>query len=638
MKTIFSTLAITIFFYAANAQTFVTKRDVSEKLLKSYNDAATLMLRKNYENSIKTIDKVIKTVPNFIDAYALKAEIYWQLKDYPNSIIQSKKAIDLDSSHARLQFLAIVESYFEMAEYEKAKPYITTFLKFNNILYNYRLKAEKYAQICDFGIEAVKHPVPFNPINLGDSVNGSFSEYLPAITADEQTLVFTVNTKSEGRFNEDFFETNKVNGIWSKAKNIGKPINTKFNEGAQTISPDGKYMFFTVCNAKDGLGSCDIYFSKKIGNHWSPPINMGAPINSKYWESQPSISADGKSLYFASNRKGGSGKKDIWVSHLTNTGAFGKPINLGTAINTSGEEQCPFIHPDGQTLYFSSDGHIGLGDADIFYSRINEKGIWAKPINLGYPINTINNENSMIVSSNGQRAYFSSDREDTRGQLDLYYFNLYKEAKPQEVTYVKGIVTDAESGLTLSSDIELIDIETGEIITSTTSDEENGFYLVCLLSGKDYALNINKKSYLFDSENFSLKDRNHKEPYIMDIQLHRICVGCKVTLNNIFFDIESYELKPTSKAELDKLVAFLNRYPTTKIRINGHTDNIGKADYNLELSEKRAHSVRDYLVQNGINESRLSYKGFGANKAIASNDTKEGRAQNRRTEFEIISK
>ncbi|MGE5425237.1 MAG: OmpA family protein, partial [Syntrophothermus sp.] len=436
---------------------------------------------------------------------------------------------------------------------------------------------------------------------------------------------------------EDFYLSLKCDTTWCKAKNLGGPINTSGNEGAIFISPDGTYLFFAACNREDGFGSCDIYGARKEGDHWSIPQNLGPVVNTPSWDSQPSFSSDGKTLYFASKRPGGKGSSDIWKTELQPDGSWTPPVNLGDSINTNLEEMAPFIHPDDQTLYFSSKGHQGLGGMDLFYSRKDVNGNWGKPKNLGYPINSYSDEITLVVKPSGDIAYISSDKLGGKGKQDIYSFPLYQEAQPHQATYFKGVVFDKKTKERLQAVFELIDIASGKTVTKSVSDPMTGEFLLSLPTGRDYALNVSKPDYLFYSDNFSLSGYNSQaKPYIRDIPLQRIQVGEKVVLRNIFFDTDKFTLKTESVIELDKLVTLLKANPALKIEISGHTDNQGGAGYNLTLSKNRAKAVYDYLISKGINTERLTYQGYGMTQPVDVNTTEEGRANNRRTEFKVM--
>ncbi|MDP6909861.1 MAG: OmpA family protein, partial [Flavobacteriales bacterium] len=344
-----------------------------------------------------------------------------------------------------------------------------------------------------------------------------------------------------------------------------------------------------------------------------------------------------KTLYFASNRADGEGGTDIWITHLAPNGEWTLPRNLGETINTPHAEETPFIHPDGKTLYFTSDGHVGLGQKDIFVTRKDADGNWSSPINLGYPINTWKDEMGLFVSASGETAYFSSDREGGFGKLDLYSFQLYEKVRPEKVTYVKGRIKDKVFGKPISARLQLIDLATSEVIVESASDKITGNFLVTLPVNHDYALNVSKDGFLFYSEHFSLsQNENENRPYTLNVDLQPIKFGEKVVLKNIFFETASYSLLPESKVELDKLVGFLDNNPSINIEIGGHTDNIGKPEDNQSLSENRAKTVREYLIAHGIDADRTEHHGYGESQPIDTNDTSTGRANNRRTEFKVL--
>lgn len=395
-------------------------------------------------------------------------------------------------------------------------------------------------------------------------------------------------------------------------------------------------MFFTGCNRPDGLGRCDIYLSRREGKGWSKPFNLGNPVNSGSWESQPSLSADGKTLYFVSNRPGGLGSYDIWKAELKEGGGWTSPVNLGPAINTVYDEHSPFIHPDGETLYFASNGWPGLGNKDIFISRKNKTG-WQKPENLGYPINTFGEESGLFVNSNGKTAFFSAEKPEGFGGMDIYSFNLPEKLRPSLVTYVKGMVFDKKTNEPLDAQIKIENIQTDELVYDDFSDSENGEFLATMPTGKRFALTIEKEGYLFYSANFSLdKPALADKPFSIRVPLEKLETGAMVVLNNVFFDTNKFNLLSESKIELQHLINFLNKNKTVHIRIEGHTDNVGDKKANQLLSENRAKAVYNYLISNKINPERLLFKGYGDNKPIADNATANGRQNNRRTEFTIV--
>ncbi len=591
-------------------------------------------MQENLSDAARMLEQLIESEPEFIDGWLLLGELYKEEGDFKRGKLALQKAIALDAEYSSKGYFFLAECAWDLDEYEECRAACEKFLTFRDISKQRKIEAERLISNSTFAISAVASPVPFEPKNLSNNINTNAPEYLPSLTGDEQTIVFTRRLGSGRNANEDFFQSDKIENEWAEARPL-EGVNSPYNEGAQAMTPDGSTIYFVVCDKPNGFGSCDIYYTQNPGTQWSAPINVGSPVCTNAWESQPSISADGKTLFFISTRTGGKGGSDLWISNKQENGKWTIPVNAGDSINTLGDEKCPFIHPDGTTLYFSSNSHPGMGKDDIYFSHKKDDGTWSKARNLGYPINTKNDENSFIVSLDGHHAYFSSDRFKTNRDMDLYYFELYKEAQPASVTYLKGKVTDAFSSEAISANLQLIDLESGKVSGEAISNATKGSYLISIPTGKDYALNVSAKGYLFYSENFSLKDYIDQEPFLIDVQLQPIKTGSSVVLKNIFFETDSYTLKNESKVELDKLIALLKENPSMKIEISGYTDNQGDIGYNVELSKNRANSVYDYLTEHAVSEARLSYKGYGESKPKASNDTEEGRSQNRRTEFTV---
>lgn len=592
-----------------------------------------------YWEAIKMLDKAISTDPKYVDAYLSRAGMYGQVRSYANAVTDYEKAFQLDSAYTHDYKLPYSINLAGTGQFEKALEAVDDFTMDPRLGENSRKAAEYRRKTYQFAIDYARtHPVRdyvFAPKNLGDSVNTKYPEYFPSMTIDGKQLVFT---RQVNFFNEDFFATEmKANGNWTTSHPLPGDVNTERNEGAQNISQDGKVLVFTSCDAPDGLGGCDIYYSLLTKRGWSSPVNMGKVVNSEFWESQPSIAPDKRALYFAAREPNGFGGSDIYVSYIMPDGKWGPPMNMGPTINTAGDETSPFIHADNQTLYFASSGLQGYGKMDLFLVRKDSTGHWGKPENLGYPINTIDDEATLFVTSDGNTAYYASDRADSRGALDLYSFSLREDVKPIRTLWVKGKVYDAKTKAGLPSAVELKDIRTNQRISKVQTDE-GGEYLITLPVGKDYAFNVNRKGYLFYSENYSLSQKVNDSVFQVDIPLQPIEVNANVILKNIFFDTKKFDLRPESQAELDNLVDLLNENPSMVIQINGHTDNVGKPTDNLALSNNRAKAVVDYLVKKGIDVKRLKSKGFGETRPIADNNTDDGRAKNRRTELQVLSK
>jgi outer membrane protein OmpA-like peptidoglycan-associated protein/Tol biopolymer transport system component len=598
----------------------------------------------NYEEAVGLFKQAISADRNFHEAYLLAGDVYFEMKEYRKAIEYFQGAVSLDPDFFPMVYFNMGNAWIALGEYENARDSYGRLALHPGVTARYREVTVRKIMNCDFAINAIQNPVPFNPVDIGPAINTADDEYWPTLTADEQTLIFTRQIKKNpagrrlpGNLKEDFYISYRKDDEWSVARNIGPPLNSELNEGAPSVTADGRLIFFTACNREGGLGSCDIYFAERLGNKWGEPFNMGSPVNTSDWDAQPSISPDGKTLYFSSSRRGGRGKMDIWYTRQDEGGKWGIPVNLGETINTEGNEMSPFIHLDNRTLYFSSDGHTGMGGYDLFVSRRDENGNWGEPENLGYPLNTHFDEIGLTVNARGDKGYFASDRMG--GEVkDIYTFDLHPDVRPLEVSYLKGTVYDALSQRRLGADFEIIDLLTAEPVIGSFSDPGTGEFLVPITTGRDYALNVSRKGYLFYSDHLSLGGFAHQtDPYLKDIPLYPIKEGEKTILRNIFFEFDSYELKPESIAELDKLIEFLDENPDIHIQINGHTDNFGDPHYNMELSDKRAGSVAAYLLGSSVKEERVRYAGFGETRPVASNETEEGRAENRRTEFEITS-
>jgi len=637
-RSFFFLLLATALLIAPAAWAQYKPEKVNKKAAQLYSKALEQAEADDFKGGIETLKQAIKIDNGFEDAYLSLAGMYGELKHYQEAIDNYEKARAIDSNYFVDYNLPYSINLAGKGDFDKALDAVDHFLTVTNLNEKSR-KAGEYRKKCyqfaiDYAHTHNNSGYKFEPQNMGDSINSAVSEYYPTITIDDSKLIYT---RRVNNFNEDFYESDRLDSIFRKSKSLEGNINTNQNEGAQNISQDGKWLIFTGCNFPEGHGSCDLYISYLTDQGWSTPENLGDSINTEEWESAPSLSPDKKDLYFASRRPDGFGGSDIYVSHRLRNGRWSSAENLGPVINTIGDEGTPFIHADNQSLYFTSSGHPGYGGDDLFVSRKGSNGQWQKPENLGYPINTIENEGSLVISANGKTAFYASDRADSRGGLDLYTFELREDIRPAQTLWVRGRVFDKTTHKGLPSGVELTDLSTRAVISQLQTDE-TGNYLITLPKGKDYAFNVNRKGYLFFSENFPLSQLKEDTVYNIDIPLQPIEANAAVVLRNIFFESNKYELKPESQVELDKIVQLLKDNPTVKIQINGHTDNSGKASDNITLSENRAKSVTSYLTSKGIDTNRLSFKGWGDTQPVASNATPEGRAQNRRTELKVISR
>jgi len=613
----------------------------SNRALKAYNEGLSAYDYLYFVIAENSFKEAISEDEDFYEAYLMLGELLAKQKRYREAASNYRKAVKIDSLFFKGIFFPLANAEMMAGDYQSALIYYNVYLSQSGISEKNRIIAAKNIKNCEFAVGAIKNPVPFNPVSVGSGINSPDDEYWPSITADGQTLMFTRQPNTDRNsalfdiVQEDFYLSFYSDNSWQKAFNAGPPLNTRQNEGAQTLSSNGNYMYFTACDRQGGIGSCDIYFSALTDGRWSVPSNLKRPVNSQYWESQPSVSADGRMLFFSSSRPGGLGGKDLWFSVMNNKNMWIEPINLGNSVNTSGDEMSPFFHFDGKTLYFASDGRAGMGGYDIFVTRMNEDTTWTEPQNLGYPINTASDEMGLVIESGGQKAYFSSIRDKSNGK-DIFSFNLYESARPSPVSYLKGRVFDNATRKLVRADYELINLTTGKSSFKSSTDA-NGNFLVCLPSGFNYGINIGKPGYLFYSESFMFEGQHTAmEPFIKMIYLNPLRVGEIMQLSNVFFEIDSWQLKKESIAELNNLLTLLSDNMDLIVEIGGYTDSTGSAEHNLVLSEKRAFSVVTYLVNEGISSDRLRYKGYGNTSPLGDNVNDEGRKLNRRTEVKII--
>lgn len=619
---------------------FTTKKTANDKLKTVYDRAMRMASLNQFEDALQDFEKALKMDPTFIDAQLQWANVKNQQAKFEEAKVGYEKVIAIDSMYEPATFFSLSIVEFDLKQFEAAAGHMDFYLKSApKISPARKATAEHYLKNARFSAKAFANPVPFELKNLGPNINTASQEYLPTLTADGETLIYCAEASSE-RFakQQDFYVSKLKDGVWQKGVPV-EHLNTDGNEGSQAISADGKLIVFTACDRQGSYGGCDLYYSETINGKVMPPKNMGPLINTKLLETQPSLSPDGRTLYFIRADSGWRGGSDIWKSIRQNDGKWSQPIKLDSTINSAEQEQSPFMHPDGKTLYFTSKGHVGMGGFDVFYARMKPDGTWEEPENLGYPINTAADEGAVFVTLDGRTAYISSTKAGGFGQSDIYSFDLYEAARPTPVTFVKATVVDAATKQPLVAKLEIVELETGKTY-ATAVTEADGEFLVTLPAGGNYGLNVSKEKYLFYSENFALDQPGTMEkPFKLDIALQPIGEGTAakpIVLKNVFFETGSAALRKESLNELARLKSLLDENPSLKIQINGHTDNIGADADNMKLSNDRAKSVYDYLTQNGIDANRLKFKGFGETKPAASDDTEEGRKLNRRTEYEIL--
>ncbi|MGZ3862312.1 MAG: OmpA family protein [Bacteroidia bacterium] len=610
----------------------------------------------------------VKLEPDFADANLFIG----------NEIIVKCKLDNLPFSTARPYFLEAIRacpkihsepyyyigySYYEDVKNDSAIKYLNLFLKFTDddeskFSKDYQFEqyqAKEMIKAAKKESELIKKVVPFDPKVLLP-ISTKNSEYLPYLSPDETIFLYTRavpdvsidKVYQSDRDKEVFMISEKQkDGKYDSGKPMEYPFNENKNEGGACLTIDNKHLFYTIFKMEGGSQpNADIYFSDQSDGVWGPIKKVPGINDPVYWDSQPSVSADGNTMYFASDRPGGFGKVDIWKSERHPvTKQWQKPVNLGPKINTSGIEKCPFIHSDSETLYYSSDGLYGFGGLDIFYVRKDEKGNWKEPENIGSPINTQDDDAGFFASTDGKYGYFCSDggvkvRGIGVGKYDVYYFDLYKEARPDEVAFLGGEVKHPDGTPVANATVEVKNTVTHEKIKAVV-DSATGQYVaaVNLKKNKSVVVTVKAPDYSFASEKVEMKEVTfQKPPKPVELKIEKAETGKSFVINNILYATGAADLYPESYVTLDEFVEYLKDNPTFKIEIQGHTDNVGHEADNLALSEKRADNVKKYLVSKGIPSTRVSSNGYGSSKPIASNATVEGKAQNRRTEFLILGK
>lgn len=618
-----------------------------------------------------------QVVPGNYDKNVKRGKEYLDLEEYNLALPYFLEAWKIDTTDYKLAF-NITKCYFNTKNELAALPYldnvkmgskdpIITFYyarvfhlqhKFQLAITSYReyqktldseepeyFQMHKYIANCKIGEELIKNPVKVKITNLGPTINTEHPEYSAVISADETELLFTSRrptTTGGGKdpldevYFEDIYQSERIkDNEWTEPVDIGNGINTDSHDACVALSPDGMELILYRDSGTDGG---DLYVSKEHGTVWDKPKKLGTTINTPYWEPSASISADEKAIFFTSTRKGGLGGRDIYMVRMKDNGDYGPAILLGPAINTPEDEDAPFIHADGKTLYFSSKGHKSMGGFDIFFCTIDlETGeVLTPPQNIGYPINTADDDVFFVWSADGKRAYFSSIREGGYGDKDIYVLER-ETAKKAPTVLFKGQVVACEDKHPVTATIFVTDLSTQKIVGVFNSNSFTGKYTVSLPAGKNYGISVEASGYLFESKNINFPLEDGYVELVDTICMNKLKINTSIILRNVFFDVDKATLRPESVQELDKLADIMRHNPNLKIELSGHTDSDGNDDHNMRLSDSRAKAVVDYLIAKGINPARLTWKGYGETKPIELNDTPEHKQLNRRTEVKILS-
>jgi outer membrane protein OmpA-like peptidoglycan-associated protein/tetratricopeptide (TPR) repeat protein len=657
-KTILSILFLTVLSFAGFSQ------DNLEEAKHILNDESG-----QNKKVIELLQKELSANPSNSEATYLLGIAYLHSSEKSKALKYLEKSASTQSPersfllarayHLNMQFEKAIEQYISYKNYLDSKKSGT--IKLDNTIgtlmvnespdVNGEMSIQNPSRLldkrileCRNGIDLVKRPVQVKIQSLGIKLNSDKPDYAPIISADESELYFTSRRNVAGGIDpfdelpyEDIYRSYNINNQWSEASNVGAPLNSKKHDAALGLSADGQTIFLFL--------NGDIYQSRLEGDQWQKPVKLNENINSSSTEHSISLSADERSLVFTRDGNGGLGGRDIYLSQKDEKGSWGPSKNLGSSINTVWDEDGLFLHPDGKTLYFSSNGHNSMGGYDIF-KAVYKDGVWGQPVNMGYPINTPDDDIFFVLSASGEMGYFSSARAGGAGENDIYSVSIPKTGKKEQpfspLTLVTGSITDEKSKAPTEAGIQIIDNEKNEVVAELVSNSKTGKYVVSLPSGKNYGIAVVKDDYLFHSENFVIEPAKDFRKVDKPIELKKAKPGTRIALNNIFFDSDKFDLRPESQNELNRLSQFLKAFPEVQIQINGYTDDKGEETYNKTLSQKRAESVLQALVKRGVGADRLKAVGFGESMPIAANKNRdgtenlEGMALNRRIEFEIL--
>ncbi len=604
---------------------------------------------KDGETKRELLNKAVGAEPNYYEAHFELGVKYFKTKRYPMAKDHLEQVNSICPKYSPYSYYMLGQIYMNEENWKSSLDNYKKFLEFEDIDDN-----DKYNEVknmlpdLEAYVDLFTKPVPFDPHPVS-GVCTAQDEYLGSLSPDNKHFYYIRKTyiqpKGQGGmvpepyFAELFTVSGVANNNYDGGLVMDRPFNEKFNNGAAAITADNKHMYFVVCS-NNMVEYCDIWFSELKNGTWSPLMNMGNTINSSVWDSQPTVSYDGKTLIFSSMRPGGQGGADLWMSTKNEKGVWTSPVNLGNVVNTPEHELTPFIHSDSQTLYFASKGHKGMGGYDLYFCKKDSAGNWMKPKNMGYPINTEYDENSFFVSLDGKKGYFSTDRTDNKlsgpGGLDIFSFDLYPEARPEEVVFIEGVVK-RDDNKPVHGEVEVVDMVTHQV-TKVDIDSTDGKYVAIVTNKNDLIVTVKGEGVAFTSTVVEKDKTPTGEPTTVNLETKEIKVGEEYRLNDINFASNSSELSDKTKFIIDQFSGFLKKNPKLKISINGHTDNVGDDNGNLTLSANRAKAVYDYLITLGITADRMAHKGFGEKVPVASNNSEFGRSKNRRTEFVITAK
>lgn len=601
-----------------------------------YEKARAAEADRDFKKAIAHLEAALKKDHSFLPAHLRLIHIYKQLLKEEALIAQLKHMIAAmpQSQQMKPFYLQLAQKLAAQGQYKAAQQYLNSYFQ----LYTSATPEAHHLSAClQYAEKAMTAAPSLSPTHLPATINAFPQQYFPSLSLDGTHMLFTARHSLNYEADEDLYLSllDPHTKTWQSPTPLPQHINSPENEGTATLSSDGETLIFTACQRPDALGSCDLYMSHYSQGQWQPAAPMPAPINTPYWESQPALSADGRKLYFASNRPGGEGGRDLWYSTQNSKGFWQLPHNLGPIINTFKDELSPFLHANGASLYFSSNGHVGLGGFDIFLSE-EKDGNWQPPRNLGYPLNDHHDQVSFVVSYRGDLAYYAHEEETQVGQKYSYLYQVQLPVSAQishPVALLQGTVRDAQTQTPLQATLKLFVLGQSQSTYQLQSHPKTGTYTLALPEGKQYLLYAEAPGYLLQSKSLASEQ---KASQILDIYLDPLQAGSSYTLENIYFALDSYALDSLSITELRELVSFLQENPALGIEIAGHTDDQGSSAYNYQLSLRRAQAVYTFLVQAGISAQRLRYLGYGETQPRFSNTNETQRARNRRIEMRIL--
>ncbi|KEO74497.1 OmpA family protein [Anditalea andensis] len=635
MKKCHFLILLFIFPFCVQAQEYSI---ADKKAIRLHEEAEQMVLRRRYDEAINNYKASIDKNKDFLESYIRWAQLLLTKGDALQALAVAERGATRVNNNSQMQgsfgwlitniLMSTGDFNKAIEKFNQSKPYFSPGLKQNNnyIALEQQLDFIQNQLASPISIQKERLPHPLNQFNL---------QYFPVLTADSRKILFTKRDGLSQQDHEDIFMSYYENGSWSTPEPIAETVNTLYNEGTCTISADGNILIYTSCDAPDSFGSCDLYITYKLNGIWQKPVNMGPSVNSKQWDSQPSLSADGSMLFFSSNRRGGYGGNDIWYTVRQKNNAWAEAKNLGPAVNTPKDEVSPFIYFNNELLFFASNGHIGFGGMDLYMSKM-EEGDFGRPENMGYPINDHKDQLALFITAQRDYAYYT-ENSFTDGKLEGSY--LYRFAFPEEVDLgekiivTEGRVLNSRTGLPVSAKLSLVSLENDSTLYEFRSDGETGDFMMLYPDQSFSGLYVEKEGFLpkiYNVEKDSLKNKKN-----MEISLTPIAPGEQFIFENVFFDFDKADLKSESMSSLRRLHEFLTSNPKVSITIVGHTDNVGASQYNQKLSHRRADAVKTYLLENGVSEDRLGIEGMGDKHPIAPHHTPETRALNRRIEVVI---